>query len=103
RGAERRAVVVVAAPVPFTVPGAFEPPRQPPRVVLVTRGAGDVVARAAERHEVNEDAVEEESEPRALATALRADAVHPVVPVAAADERQTVRARRQPFVDRAHA
>ena len=47
--------------------------------------------------------MQEEPEPDALAAALPAHAVHPVVPVAAADQRQPVRAGRQAPVDRAHA
>ena len=47
--------------------------------------------------------MEEEAEPGALAAALPAHAVHAVVPVAAADERQAVRAGGQALVDRAQA
>ncbi len=43
--------------------------------------------------------VEEEAQPRAFAASLDADAVHAVVPVARADERQPVRAARDPLVD----
>ena len=47
--------------------------------------------------------MQEEAQPRALAAALRAHAVHPVVPVAASEQRQPVRAGRQALVDRPHA
>ena len=47
--------------------------------------------------------MEEEAQPGALAAALPAHAVHPVVPVSAAEERQPVRAGGQALVDRAQA
>ena len=45
----------------------------------------------------------EEAEPRALSQPLRADQVHPVIPVTAAHQRQSVAAHRQALVDRANA
>jgi hypothetical protein len=47
--------------------------------------------------------VQEEAEPGALAAPLAADAVHAVVPVAGADQRQAVGAAGQPAVDGAQA
>ena len=47
--------------------------------------------------------MEEEPEPRALAAAGLAHAIHAVVPVAAAEERQAVRADRDAAIDRADA
>ena len=47
--------------------------------------------------------MQEEAEPGALAASLPSDAVHAVVPVAAADERQAVGAGGQALVDRAQA
>ena len=47
--------------------------------------------------------MEEEAQPGALAAALPADAVHPVVPVSASHEGQPVRAGGQALVDRAQA
>ena len=86
-GTERRAVVVVAAPVPLTVPGAFERLRQPLRIARVAVCAAVVVSTAAEWYEVAEDVVKEEAQPRAFPSPFRPDAVHAVVPITAADER----------------
>ena len=47
--------------------------------------------------------MQEEAEPGALAASCRPDAVHAVVPVAAADERQAVGAGGEALVDRANA
>ena len=47
--------------------------------------------------------MQKEAEPGAFATTCRTHAVHAVVPVAGADERQAVRACRESFVDGPHA
>ena len=47
--------------------------------------------------------MQKEAEPRALAAPCLADAVHAVVPVAAAEQRQPVRASRDAALDRAQA
>ena len=60
-------------------------------------------APLAERDEVAEDGVEEEAQPHALAAPFPSDAVHAVVPVAGAHERQPVRAPRERAVERATA
>ena len=44
--------------------------------------------------------MKEEAKPRALASSCRSHAVHAVVPIAAADERETVGAGREALVDR---
>ena len=72
RRAERRAVVVVAAPVPLAVPGFARARTRggPPR-----RGSdrpGRRLRARAQRREVGEDRVEEEAEPGALAAPLPA-------------------------------
>ena len=64
-------------------------------------GALAVVLAARELGAVFQHAREEEAEPDALAFAERADTVHAVVPVAAAHQGQTVRARGRSGVDRA--
>ena len=56
---------------------------QAARLVSVTGRARRVAARLAQLGEGQEDRVQEEAEPDALSAALRADLVHPVVPVAA--------------------
>ena len=60
-------------------------------------------ARVAERGEAIHRRAQEPAEPDALAAPLRADAVHPVVPVAVAHQRETVRALGQRALERASA
>jgi hypothetical protein len=79
-----------------------EPGRQPPRFVDIPVCPDHVGSRAAERREVGEDDVKEEAQPGALAPARRPDAVHAVVPIAAADQRKTVGSGREALVDRAN-
>ncbi len=101
---ERRAVVVIAAPVPLTVPAcAFERAsqgrceRQPARRALI------VCTPACIRNECVDRRDEKPRKPRAFAATFFADAVHAVVPVAGADERQPACTQRQTDVDRTRA
>ena len=57
--------------------------------------ASRVAAGLGDGGERGQDRVQEPAQPDALAPALVADAVHPVVPVAGPDERQPVRADRR--------
>jgi hypothetical protein len=57
----------------------------------------------AQRDELREHAVEEEAEPGALAPSRPPHAIQAVVPVAAADEGQSVGPNRRTLVDRAQA
>src|SRR5207244_10648268 len=82
RRAERRAVVVVGAPVPCAVPAGLLERRGERRAVrTVALRAVTVRPALRERDEAAEHVVEEEAEPDALAAALPPDAVHAVVPV----------------------
>ena len=104
RRAERRAVVVVGAAVPAAVPArGLERVAQRGLVVTLPRQPDVVATALAQRGEVLEDAVEEEADPDALTASLATDAVHAVVPVARAHERQPVRAARHAVVERATA
>ena len=99
-GAEGRAVVVVGAPVPVAVPGVARAPRARRARCSRQRAARSASPRASrEGREVAEDLVQEEAHPHALAAALAADAVHAVVPVAGAEQRQPVRADGERAVD----
>ena len=62
-----------------------------------------ILARFAERRELCERRVEKPADPDALAFALVPDAVHAVVPIARSHQRQTVHARLQATIKRAHA
>ena len=89
---QRRAVVEIGAAIPVAVPGQLEHPGEPARLVAIAPGQVVAAAPLAERREVVQHGDQEPAEPHALAAAFVADAVHPVVPVARADERQAVRA-----------
>src|SRR5439155_11092819 len=89
--AERRSIVVIAAPVPFAVPTvSLKRSLQPSRVRAPLRGARLFTTSARQRRERAKRRVQEPAEPDALAFALLADPVHTVVPVARADQRQAV-------------
>ena len=103
RRPERRPVVEVGAPVPAAVPRELEDAAQPRRLVPVAEREIGALAGIADRGEVGQHADEEPSEPHALAAAFVADAVHAVVPVAAAHQRQPVLAVPAGVRDRADA
>src|SRR4030095_479061 len=92
RRSERCAVVEVGAPIPVAVPAELQHPGQPAGlapIVLRSRAAASLLA---DRGVLFQQEGEDPSEPHALAASEMADAVHAVVPVAAPDERQAVRA-----------
>ena len=62
-----------------------------------------VAARIGELREGVERGVQHPAKPDALALAALADTVHAVIPIAAADQRQTMAADRQAGVQRAGA
>ena len=104
RRAERRAVVEPGAPIPVAIPGlALERGLQRAGVRSPRCGAGRVAARVGERREGAERRVKQPAEPDALALAKFADAVHAVVPVAGADQRQSVRADLEAGIEPARA
>jgi hypothetical protein len=71
--------------------------------LAVARGALDVADPLAQGGAVGQRGAQEPAEPHALAAALQAEAVHAVVPVAAADQRQAVGAAGVAAVERAQA
>ena len=103
RRPERRPVVEIRAAVPVAVPGELEHAGEPPRLVPIARRQIAAFAPLAERRELVQHDDEEPAEPHAFAAAAVADAVHAVVPVAGADERQPVRAVVHRAVDGADA
>ena len=66
-------------------------------------GSLHILARLTERRKLRERRVQKPTDPDALAFAAVPDAVHAVVPVARSHQRQTVRARLQTTIKRAHA
>ena len=103
RGAERRAVVEVGAPVPVSVPRLLEHGLEPLAFAPPAVGSGGVAARGHDRAEIAQNLRHEPAEPHALAAAAVPDTVHAVVPVAGADQRQAVGAPGEPALDRANA
>src|SRR6185436_14293815 len=103
RRAERRAVVEVGPAIPVAVPRLFERDRQPVQLAAEPRRPRRVSLALGQHRELPEDLGEEPPQPHALATALVADAVHAVVPVADSDQRQTVRSGGETALDRTHA
>ena len=90
-GAEGGAVVKEGAQVPFAVPGVGV--NGGGKFVSQCRAVGGEVVIAAgggDRGEIEEDAAEEEGEPDTFAFTFMADAVHAVIPIAAANEGESV-------------
>src|SRR3546814_607733 len=101
---QRRAVVVVAAAVPLAVPAAVVPAlAHGGRGLLPARRAVLLAASLRIWRERVDGGAQEPAQPRTLAPALFADAVHAVVPVAGTEQRQVVRTQRQAGVDGARA
>src|SRR6185369_3946535 len=95
-GAEGSAVVEVGATIPLAVPaGCLHGGGVVCRLLPERCGRFLVAARGDVLGEVAQRAGEEPGEPHALPLSFDADAAHAVVPVADADQRQTVRARRR--------
>ena len=87
-----RAIVEIGATIPVTVPGQFEHPREPTRLIPISTRQVVTSPSFADGGKVVQHRHEEPSQPHALATAAMSDAVHPIVPVAGTNERKTVRA-----------
>ena len=104
RRAERSAVVEPAAPIPVAVPSlAFEGGRQRPHVLPPVRRPRRIAARIGDACEGVERGVQQPAKPDTLAATAFADAVHAIVPIAAADQRQAMAADRQAGVQRTGA
>ena len=102
--AERGAVVEIRAPVPVAVPALqFDVLLQFRRMVRAVAGEFGIAPAPGKLRKMFQHVIQEERKPHALALVLRADEIHPVVPVAAADERQPMHAESEPVFDRPHA
>src|SRR3546814_2250817 len=101
---QRRAVVVVAAAIPLAVPAAVvQALAHGGRGLLPARRAVLLAASLRIWRERVDGGAQEPAQPRTLAPALLADAVHAVVPVAGTEQRPVVRTQRQAGVDGARA
>src|SRR5439155_21968255 len=101
RRAQRGAVVIVAAPVPFAVPRQLELRSEPAGRFPIARCRRAIVARVAQGREAGEDAVEKKPDPGAFAASGLSHAVHAVVPITGTKEREAVRPGGHAFLDRA--
>ena len=102
RRSERRAIVEIGATIPVAIPGELQHAGEPPRLAAVMLRTFGVASLIADRRELFEHDDEEPTEPDALAAPQVADAVHSVVPIARADERQSMRAVLQRAIDGAN-
>src|SRR5271157_3650099 len=102
--AERRAIIEEGPAIPLSVPtfalesGFQRADMQPPGF-----GALVLTARIRNLGELPQNRVQEPAQPNALALALLAYAVHPIVPVAGADQRKTVATDSEASVQRSGA
>ena len=91
RRANRRAIVVVGAAIPLTIPpGGIERGVECAHSRLIALDARQIATLQDGGKESIEDGIKKESHPDTLAAPEPADAVHPVVPVSGADQRQPV-------------
>ena len=100
---ERPAVIEIGAPIPLAVPGQLEGASQAAGFSAVALRELRFLSKVGNRRELVQHVMKEPAEPDALAAAFRADAVHPVVPITTANQRQPVNAGREAAIDRAHA
>src|SRR5665647_317415 len=88
---QRRAIVVVGAPVPFAIPRS----RFDCRVVCVGRGLEPIdrcliSTRSRVLRKLAKGRAEKPGEPHALALSVHTNAIHSVVPVTTANQRKSV-------------
>ena len=96
RRTQRRAVVEPRAPIPGAVPAVlFEALAQLFGRIHAMIGERGVGARAGNAGELRQRVEQEETQPHALALAALAHAIHAVVPVAAAHQRQAAFAEQR--------
>src|SRR6185312_5843498 len=101
RRTQRRAVVVIAAPVPRAIPCLRQRLAQGVGMVAPAAGTFAIAALLGDRCQRGDGGQEEPAQPAAFTAAGGAHGVHAVVPVAGADQRQAMRADGEAAVDRA--
>src|SRR6185437_11112448 len=100
----RRSVIEPGAPIPAPVPPlVLERRPQPAGVRAPGCGSLRLMTGIGQRCETHDGRVEKPAQPDALAATICADAIHPVVPVAGADQRQAVTADGEASVEAAGA
>src|SRR5207244_1328234 len=104
RRAERRAVVEIGAAIPIPVPGLLlQGPLQCSLMRLIARDSLALARGLESREHLRKYRMQEPTDPDALAPAIVSHAVHAVVPVSRAHERQPVRADFEAPIERASA
>src|ERR1700722_11289559 len=101
---EGRPVIKKASPIPTAVPCfALKRSLQSGHVRAPCRRADPLLARLRERRKGDERGAQKPAKPHTLAPALLADAVHAVVPIAVAEERQAMSAEGKTLIQSACA
>src|SRR3954447_9050349 len=96
---DRLAIIVISAPIPLAVPAAcVQRAAKTFAIRLISCHTLRIASLQTYRQHALEHIVDKKPEPDALSPALPANAAEPIVPVAATNERQPVRARRQPAI-----
>ena len=97
-------VVGEVADIAIAGPAFVQRAAQLRRSLAIARRTRDIAAHLEEGRDIEQDPVQEETEPDAFASSLNPDKMHAVIPVARPDERQTMRAETiEGVVDRARA
>src|SRR5450631_3159508 len=88
---KRRSIIVIAASIPVAVPRfALDGLLNGERMPTPPRGAVGGTPPVRDGRKLQQRRMEEPTEPYALAAACSTDTVHAVVPIAAAEQRQTM-------------
>src|SRR5947209_8675789 len=99
RRPERSAVVEIGTTIPVAIPGELQHAGEPPGLTSVVLRTFRIASFIADRRILFQYDDEEPTEPHALPAPQVADPVHPIVPIARANERQSVRAVLQRAID----
>src|SRR5207237_146165 len=103
-GTQRCAIIEIGPAIPLAVPGTLlHGPPQVPALVPIVSGTLCLAASLRERGEVRQESEQEPAVPNALALSAAAHAIHAIVPVAGAHERQSVRSEAATMLQGAHA
>src|SRR5687767_7792602 len=101
---KRRTIVIIRAAIPFTIPAAqLDCLEYFIGLGAISFCAGVVAHRVADLCKVNERGGEEPSQPDAFPLSIYANAIHAIVPIVCAHQRNSMWTCRSAFRDRAAA
>ena len=104
RRPKRRAVVIECTQIPASIPGVLlQRQRQLRSPLPIRRRLLPIAAPHADACKARQRTVQKPAQPDTLPASFPAHAVHPVIPVAAAHQRQAVRTARCPTLNRTSA